>query len=155
VSNSSGVSPGDDSPPSRDSDDNACTGDARFISSLSAIFFSESEAGDVEGAIEDSGVCLTTMLDEIARGGRGGGIGRGVDEATSAERLSGATSALRSTSLSARAVDWLSWLGCWPARIGLFHKRYMLWIAGPFDLLSGEGDGAMFPIDSGSPRWLA
>jgi hypothetical protein len=141
-----------------DSDDGGCIGDPCFISSLSPIFSSTSEVGDAEGVIEsfkESGVFFTEKLDDITRGGRGGGIGRGGGEATSAERLSGATSALRS-SVSVRIVDWLSEPCCWPVRIGLFHKRYMLGIAGPFNLLSGDGDdGAMFPIDSGSPRWLA
>lgn len=81
-------------------DDDPCTGEPPLISS---------DASDIEGtaeSLEESNVRGAKTVDVIVRGGRGGGMARGTGEAASAERLSGATSALRS---SARVgVDWLS-----------------------------------------------
>lgn len=90
---------GDVSSGSEDGFDDPCTGEAPPISS---------DAGDTKGtsSLDESGVVCGT--DDTVRGGRGGGRGRADGEATSPERLSGATSPLCS-SMSARiGVDWLS-----------------------------------------------
>lgn len=91
---------GDVSAGSGDGFDDPCTGgEAPLISS---------DAGDTEGtaeSLDESGVRGTT---DTVRGGRGGGRGRPDGEATSAERLSGATSALRSSVSVRVGVDWLS-----------------------------------------------
>jgi len=90
---------GDVSAGSRDAFDDPCTGEPPLISS---------DTDDTEGAAESLDKSGVRGTDDTVRGGRGGGTGRTDGEATSAERLSGATSALR-PSMSVRVgVDWLS-----------------------------------------------
>lgn len=87
---------GDVSAGSRDAFDDPCTGEPPLISS------------DTEGTAESLDKLGVRSTDDTVRGGRGGGTGRTDGEATSAERLRGATSALR-PSMSVRVgVDWLS-----------------------------------------------
>lgn len=99
ITNSDMPAGGDVSAGCGDGFDIPCTGEPPLISS---------DAGDIEETAESLDESVVRGTDDTVRGGRGGGTGRTDGEAASAERLSGATSALRSSVSARRGVDRLS-----------------------------------------------